>query len=131
MTISVRIGLAALALAASWTSTASDFDGSRMIICAPVEAMDCTPGAVCQRGIPNDIGAPAFIRIDFAKKIVIGPRRNTPITSFEKSESQVLLQGNELGYGWSIAVDQEGGQMSATLTNREGAFVLFGSCTPL
>jgi hypothetical protein len=131
MTISVRIGLATLALAATWASTAADFDGSKTIICAPVEAMDCTPGTACQRGIPSDIGAPAFIRIDFGKKVVIGPKRNSPITSIEKNESQVLLQGNELGYGWSIAVDQEGGQMSATLTNRDGAFVLFGSCTPL
>jgi hypothetical protein len=131
MTTSVRVGLAALALAASWTSTAADFDGSKMLICAPVEAMDCAPGAECGRGVPGDIGAPAFIRIDFGKKVVIGPKRTTAITSIEKSESQVLLQGNELGYGWSIAVDQEGGQMSATLTNREGAYVLFGSCTPL
>jgi hypothetical protein len=131
MTMSARIGLAALALAASWSSTAADFDGSKMIICAPVEAMDCTPGAACGRGIPSDIGAPAFLRIDFSKKVVIGPKRTSPITSMEKSESQVLLQGSELGYGWSIAVDQESGQMSATLTNRDGAFVLFGSCTPL
>jgi hypothetical protein len=131
MTVSVRIGLATLALVAAWTSTAADFDGSKMIICAPVEALDCTPGAACERGIPSDIGAPAFIRIDFAKKVVIGPKRSSPITSMEKGESQVLLQGNEMGYGWSIAVDQEGGQMSATLTNRDGAFVLFGSCTPL
>jgi len=131
MTISARIGLAALALAASGPSTAADFDGSKTIICAPVEAMDCTPGAVCERGVPGDIGAPAFIRIDFGKKVVIGPKRTTPIVSIEKGESQVLLQGNELGYGWSIALDQEGGHMSATLTNRDGAFVLFGSCTPL
>jgi hypothetical protein len=131
MTISVRTGLAMLALAASWTSTAADFDGSKTIICAPVEAMDCAPGAVCGRGSPADVGAPAFIRIDFAKKVVIGPKRTTPILAMEKSESQVLVQGNELGYGWSIAVDQEDGEMSATLTNHEGAFVLFGSCTPL
>jgi hypothetical protein len=131
MTVSVRIGLATLVLTASSVSTAADFDGSKMIICAPVEAMDCTPGAVCQRGVPNDIGAPAFIRIDFGKKLVIGPKRSTAITSIEKSESQVLLQGNEFDYGWSIAVDQQGGQMSATLTNRDGAYVLFGACTPL
>ena len=131
MTVSVRIGLAILILAASSFSTAADFDGSKMIICAPVEAMDCTPGAVCQRGVPNDIGAPAFIRIDFGKKLVIGPKRSASITSIEKNESQVLLQGNEFGYGWSIAVDQQGGQMSATLTNREGAYVMFGACTPL
>jgi len=131
MTLSVRIGLAALAVAASWTSAAADFDGSKTIICAPVEAMDCTPGAVCERGEPDDIGAPAFIRIDFGKKMVVGPKRSTPIASIEKNEVQVLLQGSELGYGWSIAVDQQSGHLSATLTDHEGAFVLFGSCTPV
>jgi hypothetical protein len=29
------------------------------------------------------------------------------------------------------ALDQEGGNFSATLINRDGVFVLFGSCTPL
>jgi hypothetical protein len=131
MTNTYRIGLAIFALSAACASAAADFDGSKMIICAPVEAMDCTPGAVCARGLPEEVGAPAFLRIDFGKKLVVGPKRSTAIVSFEKNESQVLLQGTELGFGWSIAVDQQDGRMSATLTNREGAFVLFGSCTPL
>jgi len=131
MAIPVRIAVSALALAAAGTSMASDFDGSKMLICAPVEAMDCTPGAVCLRGIPDEIGAPPFIRIDFGKKLIVGPKRSSPITSLEKIESQVLLQGSELGYGWSIAVSQADGRMSATLTDNEGAFVLFGSCTPI
>jgi len=127
----IRIGLATIALGAAWASPAADFDGSKTIICAPIEAMDCSPGVVCSKGTPNDIGAPAFLRIDFGKKVVIGPKRNTPIVAVEKDETQVLLQGFELGYAWSIAVNQQDGEMSATLTNHEGAFVLFGPCTPL
>jgi len=131
MTNTVRFGFATFALSAAWAAAAADFDGSRAIICAPIEAMDCSPGAVCTRGTPDDIGAPAFMRIDFGKKVVIGPKRSTPIVSIEKDETQVVIQGYELGYGWAIAVDQQDGRMSATLTNREGAFVLFGPCTPL
>jgi len=131
MTISVRIGIAALGLAAAWGAVAADFDGSKALICAPVEALDCTAGAPCQKGNPDDIGAPAFVRLDFGKKIVIGPQRNTPISVLEKSDSELLAQGTEQGYGWTIAVDVKSGRMSATLTDREGVFVLFGSCTPL
>ena len=126
-----RIGLAMIALGAAWASPAADFDGSKTIICAPIEAMDCSPGVVCSKGTPSDIGAPAFIRIDFGKKLVMGPKRNTSIVAIEKDETQVLLQGFELGYAWSIAVNQQDGEMSATLTNHEGAFVLFGPCTAL
>jgi len=43
----------------------------------------------------------------------------------------VLLMGTELGYGWSIALDQATGDMAATLVNRGGTYAFFGSCTPL
>lgn len=107
---------------------ASDFDGSRPFICAPVQAFDCGPGEDCMKGLPEEIGAPSFMRIDVANKTVIGPKRTSPILLVDKSEGQLVLQGFELGYGWVIAIDQETGKMSATLANREGAFVLFGAC---
>ena len=110
---------------------ASDFDGSKLLICAPVEAMDCTSREECTKGRPDDIGAPAFLRIDFAKKSIGGPKRSTQILFMEKSESQILLQGTELGHAWTLALDQMNGKMAVTLVDREGAFVLFGSCTPL
>ena len=131
MTTTFRIALATLALGAAWASAAADFDGSKTIICAPVEAMDCTAGAGCTKGVPDDIGAPAFVRIDFKDKTVIGPKRSTPIVAIEKNEAELLLQGSQIGYAWSIAIDQQEGRMSATLTDHTGVFVLFGSCTPL
>jgi hypothetical protein len=108
---------------------AGDFDGSRILICAPVQAFDCAAGEDCGKGLPEEIGAPAFMRIDVANKAVIGPKRTSPILWTDESDTQLVLQGNELGYGWVIAVDQESGKMTATLANREGAVVLFGACT--
>ena len=131
MTKTFRIGLATLALGAMGHSAAADFDGSKTIICAPVQARDCTRDAACAGALPEDVGAPAFVRIDFGKKVVAGPKRSTPITSMEKNESELVIVGTEIGYGWSIAVDQQDGHMSATLTDNTGVFVLFGSCTPL
>jgi len=123
------------AFAAAWvvatSAFASDFDGSKRLICATVEARDCVSGGECFRGLPDEVGAPAFVRIDFEKKSLFGPHRTAPIRSMEKDERQLLLQGVELGYVWVIALDQESGRFSASLTNREGAFVLFGSCTAL
>jgi hypothetical protein len=91
--------------------------------------MDCSMGEDCTRGLAADIGAPTFLRIDFAKKAMIGPQRTSPIQLMEANEQQLLLQGTELGFAWSVALDKSTGEMSATLVNRDGAFVLFGACT--
>ena len=112
-------------------ASAGDFDGSKILICAPVEAIDCAPGEICRKGAPADVGLPAFIRIDIAKMVMIGPKRTAPIVSIERSEKQILLQGTELGFAWTIALDQNSGEMSGSLVNREEVFVFFGSCTPL
>ena len=111
-------------------ASAADFDGSRPLICATIEAHDCDVGETCLRGLPESVGAPQFMRIDFGKQVIVGPKRSTPIKSIEKSADQVLLQGTELGYGWTLALDSTSGKLTATLVNRDGAFVLFGACTP-
>lgn len=114
---------------ASTPTLAGDFDGSKRLICATVQAMDCVAGEDCVRGLAADIGAPTFMRIDFAQKAVIGPKRTSPVQLMEATDEQLLLQGTELGLAWSIALDKETGQMSATLVDRAGAVVLFGACT--
>jgi hypothetical protein len=112
------------------SAQAADFDGSKALICAPVEALDCVPGGGCSRGIPDDIGAPAFLRIDFVKQVIVGPQRSSPIRFMDKGEDQLLLQGTELGHGWTVALDPQG-KMAVTLGSKDGVFVFFGSCTPL
>jgi hypothetical protein len=121
----------ALLLMTCSVAAAADFDGSKPLICAPVEAMDCVAGERCTRGTPDDIGAPAFVRVDISKKIVTGPHQTTPILFVDKSEQRVLLQGTELGFGWTMALDPGTGKLTTTLVDETGAFVLFGSCTPL
>ena len=127
----IRVPLAALVWALSSTAIARDFDGSKPLICAPVEAMECHSGEKCETGIPDDVGAPAFMRIDFAKKVIVGPKRTSPILSMDKDDKQILLQGTELGLAWSMALHTTTGKMVSTFSSRDGAFVLFGSCTPL
>jgi len=128
-----RFIIAAAAVLA-WTAVqgiAADFDGSKLLICANTEGADCGPGQACTKRRPDDLGAPAFMRIDFANNSIIGPKRTTPIASVEKSANQLLLQGTELGYAWTVALDTVNGNLAATLVDRDGAIVLFGACTPL
>lgn len=127
----LRLPLAALIWSLGSAAIAGDFDGTKPLICAPVEAMECHAGEGCEKGIPDDVGAPAFMRIDFAKKVIVGPKRTSPIRAMEKDENQILLQGTELGLAWSMALSTATGKVVSTFSSRDGAFVLFGACTPL
>jgi hypothetical protein len=110
---------------------AEDFDGTKTLLCASVEAISCEPGEACEKGLPDSIGAPQFMRIDFARKVIVGPKRTADIRLMEKNDEQIMLQGYELDLGWALALDRETGKMTVTFAGRESAFVVFGACTAL
>ena len=105
------------------------FDGVKPLICATIQAVSCSPGEECERGLPESVGAPQFFRIDFAKKEIVGPVRTTQIRLMETTPEQITLQGFELGMGWTIALDRETGKTVTTFAGREEGFMLFGACT--
>lgn len=132
----MKTSMAAAALLAGVScgaASAAQTDLTSRFICATVEAVDCDAGTACFKGRPQDMGAPPFMRVDLDAKTIAGPNRTTPIVFMDKSADgvQVLLQGTEIGFGWTMAIDMKAATMAATLVNRDGAFVLFGSCTPL
>jgi len=106
-------------------------DGTRPLLCSSIEALDCDPGVSCERGIPEIMGAPQFLRIDFAKKEIEGPKRTTAIRSMEKDNDQIVLQGYEIGLGWTLAIDRVTGTMRITFAGSDASFIIFGACTPL
>ncbi|HEY2024675.1 hypothetical protein [Paraburkholderia sp.] len=116
-----------LGVVASDTS-AADFDGSKPLICATIDAHACDPGITCTRYLPADMGAPKFLTLDFDKRVVIGPERTTPMAILDKSPDQVVASGTEMGYGWTLVVDSTDGDMTLSIMNRNDAFVLFGNC---
>jgi hypothetical protein len=128
--IGSAIAVAVLVCATPSRVFSADFDGSKPLLCATIDAHFCDVGEVCYRTLPALLGAPQFMHINFAKKAIIGPHRTAEIRFMEPSEGQLLLQGTELGYAWSVALDTKTGAMSTTLVNREDVFVLFGTCTP-
>ncbi|MDA8105169.1 MAG: hypothetical protein M0Z71_07265 [Nitrospiraceae bacterium] len=105
------------------------FDGTKPLLCASIEALDCDPGVACERGIPEIMGAPQFLRIDFAKNEIAGPLRTTKIRSMEKNDAQLVLQGFEIGLGWTLAIDRFTGNMKVTFAGGDSAFIVFGACT--
>lgn len=126
---SALAGALACALIPAW-SVAADFDGKTPLICATVDAHSCDPGVTCERGLPGDLGLPQFMKIDFAKKAIEGTSRTTPIQSIDKGPGQLLMQGTELGFAWTMVIDSTTGEMTSTIANRDHTYVMFGACTP-
>ncbi|WP_228976744.1 hypothetical protein [Paraburkholderia gardini] len=110
---------------------AADFDGSKPLLCATMEAHSCDPGLTCKRSLPADIGAPRFLSVNFEKKVITGPARTTPMLTVNKEPNQVVIEGMEMGYGWTLALDSGDGSMTLMIVNSEDAIVLFGNCTAL
>lgn len=106
-------------------------DTTKPLLCASIEALDCAPGEPCDRGIPEFMGAPQFLRIDFAKKEIIGPLKTAQIRSMEKNEDQIVLQGYELRMGWTLALDRLTGNMTITFAGWDTAYIIFGACTTI
>jgi hypothetical protein len=105
------------------------FDGTKPLLCASIEAVDCDPGEPCDRGVPEIMGAPQFMRIDFAKSEIAGPLRTTKIRLIEKDENQIILQGLEIGLGWTFAIDRDSGNARITFSGWNSSFIIFAACT--
>jgi hypothetical protein len=129
MRIITGLILFALFAAVSPAFAGDVIDGTKPLICASIEALDCDPGLPCDRGTPDIMGAPQFVRVDFAKNEVVGPLRTTKIRSMENDDDQIVLQGYEVGLGWTIAIDRFTGNMRASFAGWDAAFIVFGACT--
>jgi hypothetical protein len=125
------VAVTAMTALGSATLEAAEFDGSKPLVCATVDAHACDPGKVCLRALPAELGAPQFLRIDFAKKTVAGPQRTTQIRFMQTDQNQILLQGTEFSFAWTMVLDREDGTITVTLVNSENALVLFGACTAM
>ncbi len=115
----------------AWAAT---FDGSTEVICAFMDAIECTSDGNCSQGDADDVSIADFMRIDFKKKrmLLLDEERRgetTAINRIEKLEDRLILQGIEATRGWSLSIDQETGDFVFTVSGQGSGFVVFGECT--
>jgi hypothetical protein len=132
--IACSIGAVLTAIAAQ--ASGAGLDGTDPLICATAEAFDCAPNSQCIRDSPEAVNLPRFIRLDFAGKRAFtrrlnGEERVAEIMSQQSVDGRLVLQGVQLGHGWSMAISQETGAMSLAVVGDEIGFVIFGTCTNL
>jgi hypothetical protein len=129
--MNVRVWTIGMLCAAGLSAEAADFDGFSPpdLRTGRGEGLRCTES--CTNGTPGQLGAPKFLRIDFDKQVVVGPQRTTPIKVMEKGESQILLMGTELGFGWTMVLDQDFGRPVRDLERSRRHDRAVRLCTPL
>ncbi len=121
---------------------AGDFDGTRNLLCASMDVIECNAGENCQKVTPESIKAPKFIKINFQDNTVSNPSSsaNRPASKIERMEQvdgKLILQGAEDGeedvrdgLGWTIAIAEDTGNMVVTASGDQVGFVVFGACIP-
>ena len=87
----------------------------------------------CAEVTAESVNIPQFIRIDFDSMKLTSPegsevKRDSMINDVQQSNGSILLQGIGHGRAWSIAISEESGKMTGTVSEDEGGFVVFGAC---
>jgi len=62
------MGLFLAVLLLTLPSCAGDFDGSKPLICAVIDIVECGPGGECQKVSPETVNVPRFVRLNFEEK---------------------------------------------------------------
>ena len=125
-TLSLTLGLT---LAAS----ASDYDGSKSLLCVPTDVVSCAGAGACERMTAKEMDLPLYVKIDFKKEIMLGTlengeERKTPIERVEKGEYSTMIQGGEYERAWSLVVQHDTGKLSGAIAGYEGGIILLGAC---
>lgn len=121
-----------LTLTSACALAAEPIDGSKPLSCAAATGRDCLPNASeCKLMVPEKNQAPV-IAIDFEKKEVRSPFRTAlmQVTHTTVTSESLILQGADLLFAWSALIKKKSGALTIAITDREGAYVIFGTCKP-
>ncbi len=117
----------------AFSVAAKEILNAKKLICAPTIAHQCSAREKCSSGSPGSVDIPQFFRIDLKKRIVIGEaagnqKRTSKISNVDNGKSVLILQGTQLGRGWSAIINKSTGNMVVTASADNTAIILFGSC---
>jgi hypothetical protein len=114
--------------------SSAELDGSVPFLCAMIAATECDRWGVCDPIDPAAAGFPPFVRVNVGQKALEatdGSGRKSEIQSvtLAKDQRRLLLQGGEQGRLWSAAIGQRSGEMTASILDHDGGFIVSGTCT--
>ncbi len=140
MKVIIPTVLLAVCLLKVGLTLASDFDGSKTLVCANQLVNECLPAQRCRIVAPQSVNLPNFFNVDTANKVLTGKHdggidASTPIERSEHLDGKLILQGGDDGIegvadgtGWTMVIDENNGKMSMTVAGNGYVVVAFGAC---
>ena len=121
--------LVGLGLLAS-TASAAPLDGTVPILCALNSVVECARRGDCERSTSEDTQVPPFVRVDVGKRLLstVDGGRTSPIASVERANGRLMVQGVQNDRVWGAVINEQTGQMLATVGEDDGAIVISGTC---
>jgi hypothetical protein len=106
------------------------YNGARPMLCAMSHVVECDETGQCERRTPEAKELPRFVRVDAAKRSLSATdgARTAEIKSVSRTDGRLLLQGGEMGRGWSAAIAEDTGLMAVAVVDHDVTFSVFGAC---
>lgn len=129
-----------LCLLPAGLTLATDFDGSKTLLCANQQVNECLPAQRCRMVAPQSVNLPNFFNVDTGNKVLTGKHdggidATTPIERLEHLDGKLILQGADDGIesqndgsGWTLVINEASGKMSMTASGDGFVLVVFGAC---
>lgn len=129
--MSAHLHVGFIALLWSVAASSQAIDGTQPLACEAEKGHDCLANkAECSKLKPESKIEPV-VHIDFAKREVRSPYRTqllTVVHAAATEESLILQGGEERGIAWSALIKKKDGSFTISIADREGAYVVFGTC---
>jgi hypothetical protein len=119
-----------VALFCAGAVVAEDFDGSKPLMCEPLQGHDCLPTESTCKPLERKSDKVLNFGIDVTGKTVRSPFRTEllPIQSVSKNTQSLVLQGTSLEAAWTATVHRTTGKLAVAIADRAGAYIVFGQC---
>ena len=126
----ILLSLAVGMLASMSALAAEEFNGSQPIDCTPTAGQDCLPTEKACKPLVPEQGKDLTMHVDVSKMSLKTPYRNAAmqISSFGFNTASLVMQGTASEMTWTATIHRTTGRLTMAITDREGAYVVFGQC---
>jgi hypothetical protein len=129
----VRFILVALVVGLAVSSSlapAAPLDGSAPMLCAVTSVTECSRAGDCERNTAEGAEVPPFVRVNIAQKLLssVDGVRTSPISNVQRANGRIIVQGTQNDRAWSAVIDEQSGQMMASVGENDGVIVLAAAC---
>ena len=113
---------------------AENLEGADELLCAARHAQISFENAECFSVAPWELFLPDFAVIDTKEKSVSttkasGQNRSSPLSSVERSDGIIYLQGIEGNRTFSFVIEESSGHMTVAVVRDGFSVTVFGVCT--